>query len=481
MAIAILLSLVFGALVVLSPYLPVPSAFQKLILVIPFIFTLAILINNLERLILFIIAVGIPLNLDISIIISPLARNVANIASGRTIVALTELRISLIMIIVIAGYLLWLVGRRGMVRYPIRYFPSITIPAIGLIVISLLSITQAQDTQLAFFKIMMLIELFLIYFYVANHLRTKSDLQFFMLVFMGALLAESILMVLQWQTGWSFSVAGINAIIDPDSHRAAGTLGTANSAGVVITGYLALTCAMFWLFPRRTQKVFAVICFVCGCVALISTAGRAAWGGFIVAFLAFILIGTQQGLVSRKAVIWLFLALILISGLFYPVISQRLTANDSGSAASRLVMAKLAWNVIRSSPTHFFIGVGANNYALIAPAYYSTDVGRLGYIIDSSVHNAYLLAWAETGLIGLIFYLIFLFTPLLHAWKNIFSHDRFVSLMALGLGCALLAIYIQMLVDPFIARPKMIIVWLLIALIASLDNMHPSKISVTKL
>jgi O-antigen ligase len=298
---------------------------------------------------------------------------------------------------------------------------------------------------------------------------------------MAALLAESILMVLQWQTGLSFSVAGINAIFDPESHRAAGTLGTANSAGVVITGYLALTCAMFWLFPRRSQKVFAVICFVCGCVALISTAGRAAWGGFLVAVLAIILIGTQQGLVSRKTVIWLFLALILISGLFYPVISQRLTANDRGSAASRLVMAKLAWNVIRSSPTHFFIGVGTNNYALIAPAYYSTDVGRLGYIINSSVHNAYLLTWAETGLIGLILYLIFLFTPLLQARKMLLLHDRFVSLMALGLGCALLAIYIQMLVDPFIARPKMIIVWLLIAVIASLDNMHPAKIPVTKL
>ncbi len=478
---AIFLSIVFGALVVLSPLLPVSPGFQKLILVIPFAFTAAVLFNNLERLILFIIAVGVPLNLDISVIISPLARNVANMAAGRTIVALTELRISLIMIVVLFGYILWLVGRSQNNRYPVRYYPSLTVPALGLIFISLLSISLAQDKQLAFFKVMMLVELFLIYFYVANHLRTKSDLQFFVTIFMAGLLLESILMIVQWQTGLSFSVAGINAIIDPQTHRAAGTLGTANSAGVVITGYLILTCVMFWLYHRRSQKIFAVICFIFGCIALISTAGRAAWGGFLVAFLVFILVGHQRGMVKRSTVIWLFLLILLVGGLFYPVISERLTANDSGSAASRLVMAKLAWNVIRATPAHFLLGVGANNYALVAPAYYSTDVGRLGYIIDSSVHNAYLLAWAETGLVGLILFGLFLFIPLAQAWKKLHSHDRFVSLMALGLGCALLAIYIQMLADPFIARPKMIIVWLLIALIASLENMLPARSSAARM
>jgi hypothetical protein len=480
LGIAIILSIIFGALVVVSPYLPVASDIQKLILVIPFVFTIVIIFNNLEKLILFIIAVGVPLNWDISVLISPLARNVANVASGRTIVALTEFRVSLIMLVVLVGYLLWLVGRQGAHRYPVRLFPKITIPALGLIFISVLSVSQAQDKQLAFFKIMMLVELFMIYFYVANHLRTKSDLQFFIIVFMGALLVESMLMVIQWQTGLSFYVAGINALFDPQNQRAAGTLGTANSAAVVVTGFLAITCAMFWLFPRRSQKVFAVICFIAGSVALISTAGRAAWGGFLVAVFAFILIAWQRGVVSKQAIIWLFLAILLIGGLFYPVISNRLTASDKGSAASRLVMAKLAWNVITANAVHFIIGVGANNYALVAPAYYSTDVGHLGYIIDSSVHNAYLLAWAETGLVGLVLFLIFLSVPLQMSWKKLHSHDRFISLISLGLGCALLAIYIQMLADPFIARPKMIIVWLLIAMIASLDNMQPAKVHILK-
>jgi len=167
---SIFVGILFGSLIVFSPYLPISSDFQKLILVIPIAFTAVILFNNLERLILFTIAIGIPLNLDISIIISPYARNVQNIANGRTIVALTELRLSLIFIILTVGYLLWLVRRQGDSRLPVRFFASTSIPTLGLIFVSILSVIQAQDRQLSFFKIMQLVELFLIYFYIANHI-----------------------------------------------------------------------------------------------------------------------------------------------------------------------------------------------------------------------------------------------------------------------------------------------------------------------
>jgi O-antigen ligase len=169
--------------------------------------------------------------------------------------------------------------------------------------------------------------------------------------------------------------------------------------------------------------------------------------------------------------IWLLLLTLTIGAIFYPVIANRLTADDRGSALSRVMMSKLAWNMIRASPEHFFFGVGANNYALIAPVYVTSDVGNLGYIVDSSVHNVFLLVWTELGIIGLLIFLWFLINAMVKVWKNLRSNNRYVSLMALGLGCALLAVIIQMLADPFIARPKTMLVWLLIAMIASLDNM----------
>ena len=82
LGLSLVIGLLFGFLVVFSPYLPISSDFQKLVLVIPFAFTLVMLFNNLERLILFTIAIGVPLNLDISLIVSPYARNVENLVNG---------------------------------------------------------------------------------------------------------------------------------------------------------------------------------------------------------------------------------------------------------------------------------------------------------------------------------------------------------------------------------------------------------------
>ena len=478
LGLSLLVGILFGALVVSSPYLPVPSEWQKLVFVIPIAFALVMVFKNLEKLILAAIAIGVVLNLDFSVIISPYAANNANIAIGnRTIIALTELRVSFILIIVVVGYLLWLVGRQGANRQPLRFFTSTSVPALGLIFFSIVSVFQAQDVQLSFFKIAQLIELFLMYFYLANHLRTQQDLKFFVTVLMGGMLAESILMIVQWLTGWSFSFAGISANVGGDL-RTTGTLGTANSAGVIVSAYLAIVCSMFWLFPRRSQKVFAGICFVIGCIALISTAGRAAWGGFIVAILGFIFIGWRRGWVQRRALVWLFLLTLVIGAIFYPAIYNRLKADDRGSAASRPLMFRLAWNVISASPLNLFLGVGANNYALIAPRYNTVVGDYLGNLIeDTSVHDVYLLTWAETGLFGLLFFLGFLAASLVKTWKHIQSGSRFGSLMALGLGCAIIVMGIQMFVDPYIARPKTIFLWLLVSLIASLDNFESKEVS----
>jgi O-antigen ligase len=468
LCLSLIVGLVLGALLVLSVGLP--SDWRGIILIIPFALTVAVIVNNLEKVILATIAIGVPLNLDFSVMISPYARNTINIGTGeRTIVALTELRVSLILIVIAIGYALWFIKLSHNRTRPIRFFSGITIPASGLIFISILSLLQAKDLQLSLFRIFQLVELFLLYLYLANHIRTKQEMQFFANIFMLGMFAECILMIVQWRTGLGFSIAGISA--DLGSDRVAGTLGSANTAGSIIAAFLAVVSAMFWLFPKRPHKVFAVVYFVVGCIALLGTGGRAAWAGFIMAIVLFSVIGWRRGLVQRKSLILMFLLTLVIGGIFYPVIYNRLTADDRGSAASRLKMFRLAWNVIEASPSHMLFGVGANNYALIAPAYNTAEVGDLGYVIDSSVHNLYLLTWAETGLVGLLCFLGFLIVPFVKVWGHIKSDNRFVSMIALGLGCALAAMNIQMFVDPFVARPKMVIVWLLVSLIASLDNL----------
>jgi O-antigen ligase len=473
LSIGLLVGLMTGGLLVFSGRLA--SDWQGLIVLVVVALPFVLMIKDVERIVLAGIAIAFVLNLDVSLIISRYGITDESVASGqRGIVALTGLRVSLALAFVAIGYAYWLIQPRDPNRKPVRFFGSISVPALGFIFVNILSVLQSQDTQLSFFRIAQLVELFLMYFYLANHVRTKQAMQLFVAVLMGAMLAESILIIVQWLTGWTFAIAGIEiSMEDMQARRAAGTFGAVDAAGGIIAAQLAIVIAMAYIFPKKSQKLFAIVCFIVGCIALITTAVRAAWGSFIVVIFGFMLIGWQRGWVPRKSLIGLCLATLVLGAIFYPVISNRLTQDDHGSAASRLLMFQLAWNVIQSSPSHLFFGVGSNNYALVAPAYNTVVGGAMGNAIQNiSVHNVYLLTWAETGLIGLLCLLIFLAAPLVKAWRHTRSNDRFVSLMALGLGCALLAIIIQMLSSPFVGRPINIYLWLLVALIAGLDNLE---------
>jgi hypothetical protein len=472
LSLGLLVGLMTGGLLVFSGRLA--SDWQGLIVLVVVALPFVLMIKDVERIVLAGIAIAFVLNLDVSLIISRYGITQESVASGqRGIVALTSLRVSLVLALVALGYAYWLIQPRDANRKPVRFFGSISVPALGLIFVNILSVFQALDAQLSFFKIAQLVELFLMYFYLANHLRTKQDLRFFVVVFMGAMLAEGILMIIQWRTGWSFSIASIRADMSLTDLRPAGTLGQSYVACGIIAAELAIVIAMAYLFPKKSQKLFAIVCFIVGSIAMIASASRAAWGSFIMVIFGFMLIGWRLGWVPRKSLIGLCLATLVLGAVFYPVISNRLTGDDHGSAASRLLMFQLAWNVIQFSPSHLFLGVGANNYALVAPAYNTFVGGAMGDAIqDTSVHNVYLLTWVETGLIGLLGFLLFLAAPLVKAWRHTRSDDRFISLTALGLGCALVAMSIQMLADPFVARPLPIAYWLLVSLIASLDNLE---------
>jgi O-antigen ligase len=428
-----------------------------------------LLVNDLEKIVLAAIAIGVPLNLDVSLVISPYARTAENVARGyRTIVALTELRLSLATVMLVIGYALWIIGSRDSDRKPARFFAGTTIPALGLIFWSVVSVSQAQDWELASFRLVQLFELFLIYFYLANHLRTVEELNFFLVVSTWSMLAESVLMIVQWITGLEFEVAGLQALVI--AGQVAGTFSDKGATAAYIVAQALITCAGVWAFRKRALQVLAAVSFVTSTVALVSTGSRIGWGAYAVTVPAFILLGLWRGLVKREALVGLFLIVLVIGVAFYKPIYARYTEDDRGSAESRSKMNRLAWNVIKGN---MWLGVGPSNYALVAADYYTADVGELGYVIDSTVHNRYLGIWAETGLFGFLSYVAFFVSSIVQAFQYaVKSRSRFVSLVALGLACGTVSLCIQMWTATFIARSSTIFVWLLPALVASLHHLE---------
>ncbi len=458
--------LMIGALLVFSWGLS--SSWQGLIVAIPIVFALVLLVNDLEKTVLATIAVSVPLGLDISLIISPYAVTPETIARGhRTLIALTELRLSVVSVLLVIGYALWIIKPPGPDRKPVRFFAGTTIPALGLIFFSILSMFQAQDQQLSLFRVVQLLELFLAYFYLANHVRTVQDMQFFVAVSIGGLLAESILIIVQWITGLEFIIAGVEAVtLGPG--RAGGTLGSPGPAAGYLSAQALIACAMIWAFPRTSQKAFAAVSFGLGTIALMGTGSRIGWGAFAVTFPAFILAGLKRGWIKHKSLVALVIVTLALGATFYDTIYTRYTADDRGSAESRSKMYRLAWNMVRARP---WLGVGAGNQALVTRDYYTPDVGDPGNILDVQVHNRYLLIWAESGTFALLCYVAFLGVAAIKAWSCVKSNHHSISLMGAGLSCAILSLCIQMFTGTFHVRTVTLFTWILPALAISLHSL----------
>jgi O-antigen ligase len=469
---SLLVGLVAGILLLYSWRLS--PEWQGLILIIPVGLAFVLLVNDLEKLVLVAIAISVPLNLDVSLIISPYAQNDANLASGhRTLIALTELRLSLATIALAVGFALWLLRTRPEERCPARFFAGTTLPALGLIFFSLLSVFQAQDWQLASFRIAQLLETFLIYFFLANCLRTLQEMQFFIGVSLGGLFAESVLMVVQWCTNSGFSFAGVEAVILGPG-RIGGTIGHPGPAAGYLASLGIIAGAMIWAFPHRSQRVFAAICFGLSAIALVGTGSRIGWAAFAATVVLFILAGLRNRQVKRETLILLIVIILAVGVAFYGMIYVRYTANDNGSAEARPMMYRLAWNMIIAHP---LLGVGAGNQALETRQYYTPDVGDKAQVYDIQVHNRYLLIWAESGTFAFLCYIGFLGAAIVQAAVCAMSRDRWICLAGTGLSLAIISLCIQMITAAFVVRVIELFVWMLPAMTAGLYQIERSRSS----
>jgi len=436
-------------------------------------FAFVMFVNDLEKLILALLAVSVPLNLDISLVISPYARNPENLARGtRTLIALTELRVSLVTILMLLGYALWILEYQKLGRKPARFFSSTTLPALGLVFLSILSTFQASDFQLALFRVAQLVELFLMYFYLVNHLRTIEEMQFFVMVSTGAMLAEALLMLVQWVTGLEFIIAGIEANLY-GAGRVAGTLNATGPAAGYLSAQGLITCAMIWVFPQARQKALAMLSFGVSVLALVSTGSRIGWAAFAVTLFVFVVLGLRSGRIRQTTLLLLLVGILIIGVGFYDVIYARYTEDDRGSAESRLMMYRLAWKMIRARP---WLGVGAGNYSLATRAYYTSDVGDAEQVLDIQVHNRYLTIWAESGTFALLCYVGFLGIAMVHAFSCVHSSNHWIAMMGMGLGAAILSLCIQMFTGTFQVRPITLFTWFLPALASSLRYLEEESL-----
>jgi O-antigen ligase len=166
-------------------------------------------------------------------------------------------------------------------------------------------------------------------------------------------------------------------------------------------------------------------------------------------------------------------AALVIGVGFQDVILERLTTDDRGSADSRGWYNEMAFNIIKAQP---FTGIGLNNLWLVQNDYLPIELMRIDIKYRYIVHNKYLLVWSETGLFGFMAFLLLLLAAAGRALRALVrAVDPYVSITMAGLLVALSVYLIHMMSDPFNARPRLQLLWLIIALIAAVSRIAREK------
>ena len=427
--------------------------------------TFVLLFKDLKKLFLMVMVIDIALGLDISF--GPLYSD----HQGGPV----SIVISLATILMPVAYGLWLLEDRKKTLAKVQFFAPITIPALIYFFFSFISVLQAPNMTLSIFELFLLLHLFLFYFYIANNLRSWGDLSFLMSIWAGALLVESWLVILQAVTGIDLGFLGLNAVshegdtASVSEIRAGGTLGGANAAGAYLAAATTPCIGAFLLGSKLVNNKLLMLTIPFAIFALISTASRGGWMGLALGVIILFSAALYRK-VNVQAIIVAAIVGLIGLGIFSGKIITRLTADDGGSAESRIYYNELAWNMIDDN---FWLGVGVNNFDVVKWGYLPRELKQEFREFVFVVHNKYLLVWAHIGFFGFLSFLAIPLSAVAYAtrWLRADSDVR-AYIMAAALLGATLGFTMHMNFDIFDSRQELQQFWLLFAVVAGLKQIR---------
>lgn len=419
---------------------------------------LAMMVGNLRKLLLAVIIIDIPFGLDTHL---NYREEVASLGS------LGGLCISATTIALAALYVLWTARLLAGAEPRSRSILKASLPASLYVALVAASMAVAGDATLAFYEFFTLSQALLLFIYVVGTVRTRGDVLFIVGMLMVALVLEGVVVLVLQAVGQSASIAGISGSVFSTGGgvgRGAGTTGSPNVTASYLAMLLAPSLAVLLAKLGGVHRWLALSALGTGALALLLTFSRGGWLAFGISMAVLCLLAWHRGWLST----WVPLAvgaLMLISAFaFQDTVLARLF--DEGAAMSRLPLIEISLRMVGSQP---LLGIGANNYGTAISEFAGPEFGGEWLY---TVHNKYLLVMAETGVAGLLAFLLFLAATLRGGWRLWKSEDRVISLLALGFTAALLGQMAHMAVDIFNNRTQVQMLWLVAGLLAALHRVN---------
>jgi putative inorganic carbon (hco3(-)) transporter len=335
-----------------------------------------------------------------------------------------------------------------------------------------LSLFGATDITLGLYEIFLVVQVFLLHFYIVNSGNPLDDVILIIRYLLIGLVLEGLLMI-ALAGGLADVVGGGTRIEDPSvadvtrqinifslraridensatgRSRVGGGLGSPNDAAGYLSAVTGVALSVLLTSANRRFKFLAAVALGLGLIALILTFSRGGWVSFLVIVCIVSFLGLRGKRFSWRMPAAVIACLLPAGLVFSDAIVHRLTADDKGAAHSRVPLMKLATLIIEDHP---LFGVGANNFPLAMEPYVTRGFsGEFLY----TVHNKYLLVWSETGpgaLFALLWFLVDIVRRGMRCWRY---RDPLVSPVALGLAAGICGQMIHMLVDIFRGYPAM--------------------------
>lgn len=367
--------------------------------------------------------------------------------------------------VVLGGlYFLWFINSKGFSK-PKLIWGKVTPPFVLLFAWTCLSAINAISLTMVGLGLYMIIKSYLVYLYIVNNVRTKSQLNRMVMWLLIGISFQGFLGIVQYTTGSSLGLEFLGAHVNKRMSgvtRVRGTIGMPNQFGAWLALIIPIAVSLFIFEEKGRRKLYLGGATFLGILGLLMSFSRSAWAGLLGSGGVFIIILLTKRMMKPKYFLTIGVALVVVVGMVIGFWDTILMRFDTGSTGKyRWIMIDIAIDIIKDN---FLVGVGLHNYN-----FHQIEIFRFW----NPVHNTYLRLAAETGIPGLMFFLIIIFMSLKESYSMLKCKDRQIFALALGCFCSLWAFLFTVNFGPEYGHYRIkFLFWFVIGVIMSLRRVY---------